>query len=523
MLRRYHAAQWNEPIVMEMGSPGQRGVLPPEVAPGIKAAAGDVLAHVPEEVRRKTPPRLPELSQPQVLRHYLRLSQMTLGADLTPDASLGTCTMKYSPKINDVLARLPQCSDLHPLQDEETVQGILQIMYRFGEMLSEISGLDAFSFQPGGGTQGIYANACIMRAYHRARGEGARRTEVITTAFSHPSDAAAPAVAGFRVITLMPGDHGYPEMDALRAALSGRTAGLMIANPEDTGIFNPHIREFTDAVHDTGGLCAYDQANANGIVGITRAREAGFDMCQFNLHKTFSTPHSSIGPACGAIGVTRALERFLPVPVVEYDGGSYRLAYHRTDSIGKIRSFVGMAQVVLRAYAWVMAVGAEGLRAAAESAVLNNNYLAARLSEIPGVSIPYPLGGRRLEQVRYSWQRLRDETGVGTEDVRRRIVDFGLQGYFTSHHPVVVPEPFTLEPHDSMSKEELDEYVSVFREVSREAHADPESVKSAPHRGAVHRIDAAAIDDPDRWAMTWRAHVRKRGGTQAGAAGADGG
>ena len=509
--RAYHAARWDEPFVMEMGTPGERGITPPEVEPEIQAAVGDVLARIPPTLRRRQPPSLPELSQPQVLRHYLRLSQMTLGFDLTPDASLGTCTMKYSPKVNEFLARTPEMADLHPLQDESTVQGMLEIIYRLGEILAEVSGLDVFSFQPAGGAQGIFTNACVIRAYHAARGEAERRNEIITTAFSHPADAATPAVAGFRVITLMPGQHGYPELEALKAAVSDRTAGLMMTNPEDTGIFNPHIADFVRVVHEAGGLCAHDQANANGILGIVRTRDIGFDLCQFNLHKTFSIPHGSIGGSCGAVGATADLAKFLPVPLVEFDGTNYNLRADQPESIGKVRSFLGNVQAVLRGYGWVMSLGAEGLRRVAETAVLNNNYLEQRLTEIDGVSVAYPGSGRRLQEIRYSWQRLREETGVGTEDVRRRIVDFGLQSYFTSHHPMLVPEPFTLEPSESLSRADLDEYATVLSEIAAEARTTPELVRGAPHRSSTHQIDAAALDDPDRWAMTWRAFKRKHG------------
>jgi glycine cleavage system P protein (glycine dehydrogenase) subunit 2 len=518
--RDYHAARWAEPMIMELGTPGERGVMPPGVEPEVQAAVGDVLARIPAGLRRQAKPRLPEVSQPQVLRHYLRLAQMTLGFDVTPDASLGTCTMKYSPKVNEQLARMPEMADIHPLQDETTAQGMLEIMYRFGQILAEISGLDVFNFQPAGGAQGIFTNACIMRAHHASRGEADRRTEIITTAFSHPADAATPAVAGFRVITLMPGPNGYPELEALRAVVSDRTAGLMMTNPEDTGIFNPHIQEFVRLVHAAGGLCAHDQANANGILGVVRTRDIGFDMCQFNLHKTFSIPHGSIGGSCGAVGVTTELAKYLPVPVVEYDGERYQLRYDRPESIGKIRSFLGNAQAVLRGYAWVMALGADGLRRVAETAVLNNNYLATRLAAIDGVTIPYAGSGRRLQEVRYSWESLHQATGVSTEDVRRRVVDFGLQSYFTSHHPMLVPEPFTLEPSESLSRADLDEYAATLEAIAAEGRTHPEVVKSAPHRSSTHQIDTNALDDPDRWAMTWRAYQRKHG---AGAvAGTDG-
>jgi glycine dehydrogenase subunit 2 len=509
--RRYHAAQWDEPLILEMGSPGERGYVVPQVEPAVAAEAGDVLATIPPALRRTTPPRLPEIAQPTVLRHYLRLSQMTLGCHVTPDASLGTCTMKYSPLVNEQLVRMPGMSELHPRQDVETTQGIIEIIYRFERMLCEISGMDAFSFQPAGGSQAIFGNACIIRAYHAARGELEQRTESISTAFSHPIDCAAPAVAGFRVITLSPGPNGYPELDALKAVVSERTAGLMMTNPEDTGIFNPQVEAFTRLVHEAGGLCAYDQANANGILGVTRARENGFDLCQFNLHKTFSVPHGSVGGSCGAQGCTAELAKFLPVPMAAFDGERYFWDYDRPESIGKVRSFHGNVQAVLRSYAWTLAHGPAGLKAAAEAAVLNNNYLAARLAAIPGVEIRYDGNGHRLQEIRYSWQPLKDETGVGTEDVRRRMVDFGLQGYFTSHHPVLVPEPFTLEPAESYAKDELDEYADVFTQIAQEARDDPAHVQNAPHNAPIHRIVEEAIDDPAQWAMTWRGWKRKHG------------
>ena len=284
------------------------------------------------------------MSQPAVLRHYVHLSQETLGVDCNIDVGQGTCTMKYSPKINDQLARMDEMTELHPLQDESTVQGMLEIFWRFEQILKEISGLDRFTLQPGAGSVAIYTNASIIRAYHASRGELDKRDEIITTIFSHPSDAACAKVAGFKVITLYPDERWLSgHVEALKAAISERTAGLLITNPEDTGIYNPKIAEFTELVHAAGGLCSYDQANANGILGITRAREAGFDLCHFNLHKTFSTPHGCGGPAVGATGVTKELIPFLPVPLVDFDGKNYFLNYDLPNSIGKIRPFYGVA------------------------------------------------------------------------------------------------------------------------------------------------------------------------------------
>jgi glycine dehydrogenase subunit 2 len=445
-----------------------------------------------------------------VLRHYLRLSQETLGADVDIHLGLGTCTMKYSPKVNEELVRTPQMIELHPDQADETTQGILEILHRFERVLCEISGMDRFTFQPGGGSQAVYANARMIRAYHEARGEG-HRDEIITTIFSHPCDAAGPATMGYKLVTLYPGERGHPDVEAVKAAVSERTAGLMITNPEDTGIFNPEIDRIVEVVHDAGGLCHYDQANANGILGITRARDAGFDLCQFNLHKTFSSPHCSMGMPCGAAGVIAELARFLPAPTVEFDGERYYLDYDRPDSIGKLRAFHGVPATVVRSYAWVLALGAEGLREVAEAAVLNNNYLAKKVAEIPGFEISYADGNpdRRLEQIRYSLARLAEDTGVSTVEVAARTADFGVAQYFPSHEPWIVPEPMTLEPSETYSRADLDTYAEILAQISREAYADPELVRSAPHRSTIHRLDPAPLDDPERWALTWRAYRRK--------------
>ena len=510
ILRKFHEARWDERMIFEMSVPGERGVLIPRVEKGIVEEVGDGLSVIPKSLKRREPPALPEVSQMRVLRHFMRLSQETLGADLTIDISEGTCTMKYSPKVQEHLAaRHPGMTEIHPLQDDETIQGILEMYYKFEEFLKEISGLDAFSFQPGGGGQAIFANACIARAYHASRGDH-QRTEVITTIFSHPSNAAAPATAGYKIVTLMPDEHGYPDLDALKSSLSERTAGIFFTNPEDTGIYNPRIDEYVKAAHDVGALCSYDQANANGMLGIARAKEAGFDLCHFNVHKTFSAPHGCGGPAMGALGATQELERFLPVPRVEFDGKRYSLDYNRPESIGRVRSFFGNAPLVMKGYAWIMQHGVDGLREAAICSVLNNQYLEKKIREIPGVVLRYAKGKRRLEQVRYSWEKLQADTGVGTEDLRRRIVDYGLQHYFPSHHPWVVPEPFTLEPCESYSKDDLDEYLAVLRQLSKESYADPEFVRNAPYNSVVHKVPAPNIDEPDRIAVTWRQYNKKK-------------
>lgn len=504
--RNYHQARWNEPIICEMGSPGERGVL----IPSFTAEEWEV--DIPRTMKRDTPPSLPEISQVEVLRHYLRLSQENLGAGLIPDFGMATSTMKYNPPINEQLVRNPKLSELHPLQDESTIQGILAIMFQLEQFLKEISGMDGVSLQPRAGSQAIYANAAMMRAYHTRRGEGEQRNEIITTIFSHPSDAAVPGAAGFKVITLYPQPNGYPDLKTLKSLVSNRTAGLFITNPDDTGIFNPLIREFTKVVHDVGGLCAYDQANANGLLGIVRARESGFDLSQFNLHKTFSTPHASGGPATGASCVTDSLADFLPTPTVGFDGKNYYLDYSHPYSIGKVGSFYGVVANFVRAYAWIMAHGSDGLREVTETAVLNNNYLMRKILEIPGICAPYAPGQFRIDQTRYSWKKLIEDTGLHIADISNRTVDFAMH-FFQSHHPYVVEDPATLEPTESYSQHDIDEYVAVWARIATEAYCRPELVRDAPYNAPIHQMTHAEfLTNPDKWSPTWRAFRKKHPG-----------
>lgn len=510
-LRNFHQAKWDEEIIFQLSTPGERGILVPETDPEIVREIGSGISALPEHMVRKRLPALPEVGQMRVLKHFLRLSQQNLGADFNVDIGQGTCTVKYNPKINEVVTRSGKASEIHPNQHESTVQGALQIMYEMDTYFREISGMDRFTLQPSSGSHAILTMASIIQKYHENRGEGDQRDEVITTIFSHPSDAAAVAVKGYKIITIYPDEQGFPDLEALKKAVSERTAGLFITNPEDIGIFNPDIDLFTKIVHEAGGLCAYDQANANGILGITRAREAGFDMCFFNLHKTFGAPHGCGGPAGGALGVTEALESYLPVPLVDFDGEKYFFNYDVPNTIGKTRSFWGAFPVILKSYAWIRSMGTEGLKEVARIAVLNNNYLLKKITEIDGADSPFPGGKRRIEQVRYTWEKLTEETGVDTHDITCRLCDFGFH-LWSSHHPFVVPQPFTIEPTESYSKAELDEYLDGLRHVVEEARNEPDLVKSAPHRSVVHKIDESWFDDPDKWAITWRAYLKKHGG-----------
>lgn len=502
ILRKYHAAVWDEPLIMEQGSPGRRGSVPP--APIEGSGVDDLL---PEGVRRRIPPALPEVAEPDVLRHYLHLSQQTMG--MVGISLFGTCTMKYNPRVNELLAASDQLAEIHPHQDDASIQGLLEIVYSLDESLRELSGMDRFVFQAGGGAAAAHVHATVTRAYFAARGQSARRREIITTAQAHPCNPATAAAAGFDVITLPLETDGYPSLSALRAAVSDRTAALMINNPDDMGLYNPHIKEWVQIVHEAGGLCFYDHANFNGVMGRIRAAELGFDACMFMLHKTFGVPKGGGGPAVGAYGCVDALVPFLPGPLVERTEGGF-VRRENPGGVGRVREYLGNLPQVVKAYSWLLAMGGDGIRTAADLSVLANNYMETRLVAIPGVTKSFPhLGKYRLEMTRYSLGEYTEQTGVTAVDVQNRMTDFGVDAFWLSHEPWIVPEPFTPEAGETWSIEDIDYWIDVLAHVLDEGRRDPDLVKTAPHNQVVAQIDSSALDDPARWATTWRAHQRK--------------
>jgi len=507
----YRGVVWHEPIIYELSKCGRRGCAVPTIDPGIEAVVGDVLSNIPQDARRKDAPALPELSEPEVARHFIHLSQQNYGTDSGNCIGVGTCTMKYNPKVNEALARSAKLARIHPLQDQGTVQGILEIMFRFGRWLCEISGMDDVSLHPRAGAHAILTNARIIRKYHEVKGELDQRDEIITTVLSHPSNGAAPAVAGFKVITLYPDETGTPSLEALKAVVSKHTAGIMITDPYDTGVFDKNIEEYIRVVHEAGGLAAIDQANANSILGRLRIGDIGADLCHFNLHKSFSTPHGSSGPGSAPICVKKELSRFLPVPAVAYDGTNYSLDYDRPDTIGKTADFYGVIPNLVRAYAWIMTMGADGLRETSEVAVINNNYLIGRMLKIRGVTLPWrEHHPKRMQEARFSLQTMKEETGIGIDALNRRIVDLGIQKCFTAHHPPLVPEPLTPEPVESNSREDIDQFVDAIQKISDEAYSTPSLVEEAPHNCAITQIDPSPATDAKKWAMTWRAYLKKK-------------
>jgi len=493
----FQAPRWAEPVVMEMGCPGRRGVVFDD------APAPDL----PKGAIRKTAPALPELTEHDALRHYLHLSQMTLG--MMGVSLFGTCTMKYNPRIGE-RAALEHLADLHPLQHPDTLQGVLELYDNFSDFLCEVSGMDQFVFQAGGGADAAYTHACVTRAYHASRGELEQRDQIITTIQTHPCSPATANTAGFEVITLSLEEGGYPSLEQLKSVIGPRTAALMVNNPDDMGIYNPDIKEWVRLVHEAGGLCFYDHANFNGVMTRLRARELGFDACMYMLHKTFGAPKGGGGPAVGAYGCAEHLVPFLPSPLVVKDGDRYTLDDDRPQSIGRVREFWGNAPQVLKAYAWARAMGAEGLRTAADVSVLANNYMDKRLSEVKGVSRSNPdVTAPRMEMTRHSVEQVTKDTGCTIVDISNRMTDFGIDALWLSHEPWLVAEPFTPEAGELWSREDIDYWIDVMEHVIHEAYETPEVVKTAPHNAPIHQIKGADMADPAQWATTWRAYTRK--------------
>jgi glycine dehydrogenase subunit 2 len=509
---RFHAAEWHEPIVYSLSKKGRRGFIPTKTEDSVLEIVGDVISQLPEKMRRRNLPSLPEMSEPQVVRHFIRLSQENFGVDSGINVGVGTCTMKYNPRLNEIISRGSKIADLHPLQDESTVQGILEVMHVMEQWLCNISGMDECSLQPRAGASAIFTNALLIKAYHKSNGDLDNRREIITTVLSHPSDGAGPAMAGFKVITLHPSEEtGTIDSEVLKAVVSKRTAGLIMTDPYDTGVFDPDIDQYIEIIHDAGGLVAVDQANANSILAKLRIGDAGADMCHFNLHKSFSVPHASGGPGSAPICVKKDFAKFLPIPRIRSDGSKFFLDSEFPESIGKVGGFFGVVPNVLRAYVWLLSMGSDGLKEVSDVAVINNNYLIKKLRSVKGVSLPWEKAQPiRLQEARFSLEQMKKETGIGIDDVNRRIVDFGIQRCFTSHEPWFIPEPFTPEPAESTTKEDLDRFAEVLNEISNEAYTTPELFEHAPYNCAIRRIDSSFSKDPKKWAMTWRVHLRKR-------------
>ncbi len=461
-------------LLFELSRPGRRGVR----LPACDVPQRPLEELLPPEQLADQPPPLPELSEPDVVRHYVNLSQLNMSVD-THFYPLGSCTMKYNPKRNDRLAGLPGFSDLHPYQPTETLQGILGLLYQAQQMLAEIAGLPAVSLQPAAGAHGELTALLVVAAYFRDLGQ--KRTKVLIPDVAHGTNPASAAMAGFRIVPIPSTPQGLVDLDALNKEVDQDTAVFMITNPNTLGLFDPQMQRIGQMVHQAGALVYLDGANMNAILGICRPGDFGVDMMHFNPHKTFSTPHGAGGPGAGPIAVSEPLAPFLPVPMVIRTETGYRLDYDRPKSIGRVRSFFGNTGIVLRMICYILTHGPEGLRQVAEQAVLNANYLLARLKGL----LPVPYGNRCMHEFVASAARLRAERGISAMEIAKRLLDYGFHAP-TVYFPLVVKEALMIEPTETESKATLDAFAEAIERILKES---ADLLQQAPHRTPISRPD----------------------------------
>jgi len=482
--------------IFEKSQPGRRAFVPPALdVPEDKDA-------LPERFRRKEPPRLPEIAEPEINRHFNRISKRNFDLD-TGFYPLGSCTMKHNPKLHERVAALPGNARLHPLQDERRAQGALELMWNLQEALGEIAGLPHVSLQPSAGSHGELAGVLLTRAYHEDRGE--QRTKVLTPDTAHGTNPATVTMAGYEVVKVGTNADGGVDVEDLRAKADEQVACLMLTNPSTLGLFDPNIAEIAEIVHGVGATLYYDGANLNAIMGITRPGDMGFDIVHFNLHKSFTQPHGGGGPGAGPIAVSERIEPYLPRPqVVRREGAppasdgepvvagyAFVLDEDRPKSIGKLRGFQGNYGVFVRSYAYIRSLGAEGLREVSEVAVLNANYLLALLKR-KGVAEYLPVAYDRIcmHEFVLSGAPMKRELGIRTLDLAKRLLDFGVHPP-TVYFPLLVDEALLIEPTETETKETLDRFAEIVAEILREAAADPEIARNAPYSTPVRRLDEA--------------------------------
>ena len=462
-------------LVFEKSRPGRR-------AGGVPSPAGLSAPVVPEELRRERPPRLPEIPEVELVRHFTELTSRNFGID-TGFYPLGSCTMKYNPRVNERVAALPGFRDLHPHQDEDGAQGALELMHDLQEILAEVTGLHAVSLQPAAGSQGELTGLMLMRAYFADRGESEQRRRVVVADTAHGTNPASVTMGGYELVKVSTDARGNIDLDELRGKVDETTAGLMLTNPSTLGLFDENIEEISRIFHDAGALLYYDGANLNAVCGISRPGDMGFDIVHINLHKTFSQPHGGGGPGGGPIAVREQLEPFLPVPAVVREGDRFRLDYDRPKSIGKVRAFTGPFGVFVRSYAFILAWGRE-LKAMSEDAVLNANYLLVRLRD--AYELPYDR--LCMHEFVLSARNLKREHGITALDVAKRLMDYDFHAP-TIYFPLVVPEALMIEPTETETKETLDAFADAMHAIAREAAEEPETLKTAPHTRPVGRLD----------------------------------
>lgn len=476
-------------LSFEKSTPGKRGwFLPKSEVPSFNPAQS-----LSPDLLRKSPLGFPELAEIDIVRHYTNLSSLNHGVD-NGFYPLGSCTMKYNPKINEDLASLPEVKVSHPLWPEESCQGHLALLFELEQALSEITGMDYFTLQPAAGAHGELTAMLIIQSYLKERGEK-QRTKVLVPVSAHGTNPASAAMAGFETIGVNCDTEGLVDLDHLKSLLNSEIAALMLTNPNTLGLFEKNIKSIADLVHQNGSLLYYDGANLNAILGLTRPGDMGFDLVHLNLHKTFSTPHGGGGPGAGPVGVKSFLSDFLPVPVLESKSGIYSWNYDRPLTIGKMLGFYGNYSVLIKALAYIYALGTEGLAQASQDAILNANYLRAELSNF--FHIPY--NRNCMHEFVLSAVNLKAH-GIRALDVAKRLIDFGYHPP-TIYFPLIVEEAMMIEPTETESKETLDRFLKTLIQISEEAKSDPELLTSAPHRMSVSRVDETLAARTPR--LTW--------------------
>jgi glycine dehydrogenase subunit 2 len=470
-----------EPTIFELSEPGRRGVVFP--SPDVPEA------ELPADMQRETL-QFPEASEIDVVRHFTRMSQKNHAIDIAM-YPLGSCTMKFNPRINEAVARLSGFANIHPLQPAETVPGAMKLLYELEQMLAEISGLDSVSLQPAAGAHGELAGALIVKAFHRDRGQ-TERTQVLVPDSAHGTNPATAVMAGFEVVTIPSDSRGNVDLEAIRAAAGSRTAALMITNPNTLGLWDEHIQDVISIIHEAGGLVYNDGANFNAILGLAKPGDLGIDVMHFNLHKTFSTPHGGGGPGSGPVGVTEQLAPYLLGPCVARsvdDSGNETFAWKNPEhSIGRLHGFHGNFGMHVRAYTYIRMHGEEGLRSISEDAVLSANYLLARLRDAYDVAYDRPC----MHEVVLSARRQKQQ-GVRALDVAKRLLDYGVHPP-TTYFPLIVPEALMIEPTETESRQSLDYFIEAMLEIAREADESPDTVTSAPHTTEFKRFDEAGAN-----------------------------
>ncbi len=476
----YHSAKYNEPLLKELTE--------------VKTEKIEEVKKIPKSLQRTKKIGIPNLDETQVVRHFHRLSQMNYGID-SGIYPLGSCTMKYNPKICEQIASWDKFANTHPYQDVSTVQGNLQIMFELERMLCEITGMDYFNLQPAAGAHGEFTGMLLAKTYHEYK-KDTERTEVILPDTAHGTNPASATMAGFKLIEMPSNSDGTVDLEALENTLSEKTACFMLTNPNTLGIFESDILEISKMVHKSGALLYYDGANMNAIMGKIRPGDMGFDIVHLNLHKTFSTPHGGGGPGSGPVGVNIKLEKFLPVPrLCKSRDGKYFFDYDAPESIGKIKGFYGNFSVLLKAYIYIKMMGRDGLKEASEIAVLNSNYMKKKILNSKKYEMPYKQ--LRKHEFVLSCEKLKQEKQITAKNVAKRLLDYGLHPP-TVYFPLIVKEALMIEPTETESKKDLDKYIEALIKIADEK---PDIVKNAPNNVSVKRVDeVGATKNP---ILTW--------------------